>query len=98
MKSSLQIWCGPDSSRDCIPDTWLCDGENDCGNYSDETDCLSIDCGPAMIKCAVDDVCIPGAWECDGVADCSDMQDEVFCDQVCMNASAQSLEVIKDIF
>lgn len=24
-------------SDDCIPESWLCDGENDCGNWEDES-------------------------------------------------------------
>lgn len=24
-------------SRDCIPESWLCDTENDCGNWEDES-------------------------------------------------------------
>lgn len=23
-------------SKECIPELWLCDGENDCGNWEDE--------------------------------------------------------------
>ena len=23
-------------SKDCIPESWLCDAENDCGNWEDE--------------------------------------------------------------
>ena len=28
--------CSSSGARDCIPESWLCDGENDCGNWEDE--------------------------------------------------------------
>lgn len=28
--------CNRSRSRDCIPESWLCDGENDCGSWEDE--------------------------------------------------------------
>jgi len=37
--SSGQFQCGPGARHECIPDTWLCDGDNDCGDMSDEDQC-----------------------------------------------------------
>jgi len=37
-----QFQCGPAARRLCIPDGWLCDDDNDCGDNSDEN---SATCG-----------------------------------------------------
>jgi len=31
-----QFECGPAAHRHCIPGSWQCDGDNDCGDGSDE--------------------------------------------------------------
>ena len=33
---SDQFTCGPGAERPCIPESWVCDGDNDCGDSSDE--------------------------------------------------------------
>ena len=38
------------NSGDCIPESWLCDGENDCENWEDEA--VSI-CGKFLYMCSL---------------------------------------------
>ncbi|KAL0829250.1 hypothetical protein ABMA28_004072 [Loxostege sticticalis] len=75
------LTCGPDQftckNGLCIAANWRCDGNNDCGDYSDEVGCL---CTPPMIPCA-DTSCYLPHWKCDGDIDCADMSDEKDCDR-----------------
>ncbi|KAK6196038.1 hypothetical protein SNE40_001341 [Patella caerulea] len=66
----------------CVPMGWKCDGDEDCRNGADESNCPVSTCSSHKFTCQSGDhlICIPQSWRCDGEGDCPDNSDEINCD------------------
>uniref|UniRef100_A0A668A3T8 Corin, serine peptidase n=1 Tax=Myripristis murdjan TaxID=586833 RepID=A0A668A3T8_9TELE len=59
----------------CVPQKLVCNGYNDCDDWSDETHCV---CPDGEFRCSTGR-CLSPALVCDGYDDCGDLSDELNC-------------------
>ncbi|XP_055996988.1 low-density lipoprotein receptor-related protein 4-like isoform X3 [Ostrea edulis] len=78
----LQQQCGSSEvacqNGSCIDKDWVCDGDIDCEDKSDESNCTLPLCNSNQFKCDTGS-CVTNTMACDGNYDCSDNSDERGC-------------------
>ncbi|KAK7933606.1 hypothetical protein WMY93_004502 [Mugilogobius chulae] len=67
-----------DSRSRCVPSSFLCDGERDCQDGTDELNCVNAACSPGEFQCSSGQ-CVSASVRCDGHPDCPDQSDEDRC-------------------
>ncbi|XP_074655735.1 basement membrane-specific heparan sulfate proteoglycan core protein-like [Tubulanus polymorphus] len=70
------------TNRQCIAKDYVCDGDYDCADRSDEANCVRNKvCYPNEFMCT-NGKCVQKIWWCDGDDDCGDKSDEKSCPTV----------------
>ncbi|KAL7294867.1 hypothetical protein TKK_0011791 [Trichogramma kaykai] len=75
------------ANQRCVPQSWVCDGDDDCLDNSDEMqNCTKPTCGANEFQCKAGR-CIPLSFRCDAENDCGDYSDETGCPNITCTAN-----------